>query len=218
MTLVTLNRLPKIAVIEDFLPSALLAGLLDFTLKNSGSFHPTEIIRQSESHVDFGYRNSLQCSEGLAGHKPAFKAAIHARQGELLAILGIPPFDLAQTELQLIAHGDGAFYKPHIDTHTGADHAFEDNYRVLSCVYYFYREPKKFTGGEIAIFPFGESGDAKLIEPLQNRLVAFPSFALHEVRAVSCPDGEFADSRFSINCWLRKAKVRGSASPSGKAQ
>jgi Rps23 Pro-64 3,4-dihydroxylase Tpa1-like proline 4-hydroxylase len=39
------------------------------------------------------------------------------------------------------------------------------------------------------------------IEPGQNRLVAFPSWAPHEVMPISCPSRRFIDSRFAVNCW-----------------
>jgi Rps23 Pro-64 3,4-dihydroxylase Tpa1-like proline 4-hydroxylase len=45
-----------------------------------------------------------------------------------------------------------------------------------------------------------------VLEPRNNRLIAFPSFVPHEVRRVACPSGEFADSRFAINVWLSRAR------------
>jgi SM-20-related protein len=35
-------------------------------------------------------------------------------------------------------------------------------------------------------------------------LVVFPSRYLHEVLPVSCPSQTFADSRFTINGWVRR--------------
>ena len=203
---VTYNRLPKFLVIDEFLPASQLADLLEFALQNRSSFHPTEFMRGSASIIDPSVRLSGECEVGLGPHRPAFKAAIHSRLEEFFRSLGIRPFEVVRTETQLIAHGNNAFYAPHIDTHTGADHDIEKHYRVVSCVYYFFREPKQFTGGEIALFPFGESDDAVLVEPLQNRLIVFPSFAKHEVRKVFSPSEEFANSRFAVNCWLRKEK------------
>ena len=40
------------------------------------------------------------------------------------------------------------------------------------------------------------------IVPEFDSLVAFPSFARHEVERTSCPGNAFADSRFSVNLWL----------------
>ena len=76
----------------------------------------------------------------------------------------------------------------------------------MSAVYYFHVQPLGFSGGELVIHPFGLS-EASVIEPRDNRLVVFPSFALHEVLPVVCPNDGFASARFSINCWLRRAKA-----------
>jgi len=80
--------------------------------------------------------------------------------------------------------------------------------RVLSCVYYFHREPKAFEGGALRIHAFGSEEDAEFvdIEPRQNSLLVFPAWAPHEVRTVSCPSDAFADARFSVNCWLHRAR------------
>ena len=123
---------------------------------------------------------------------------------------GLPPVSL---ELELAAHGDGAFYLPHLDIPVGARRKpvsgspHED--RVLSAVYYFHHLPKAFSGGELRLFRFGADSDATRadpanhvdLEPVGNNLVAFPSWIYHEVRPVSCPSGEFRDYRFALNCW-----------------
>lgn len=203
----TFQRSPKFLVIDDFLPASLVADLLDHALACSGDFEPTRVIREGESQLDSEARLSSQCEQGLGPCKAAYKSAIHARFDEFVAALGMQPFAIDKTELQLIAHGDGAFYKPHIDTQTAIDGLGATNYRAISAVYYFHQEPRQFSGGEIAIHPFGGAGPAESIEPRQNRLVVFPSIARHEVCKVSCPSGEFAHSRFAINCWLRKSKA-----------
>lgn len=41
--------------------------------------------------------------------------------------------------------------------------------------------------------------------PETDTLVAFPSWLRHEVLPVRVPSGDWADCRFSINCWLLRA-------------
>jgi SM-20-related protein len=82
--------------------------------------------------------------------------------------------------------------------------------RILSAVYYFYREPKAFFGGALRLYRLNlrpstisaHTNDFIDVEPLQNSLVAFPSWTTHEVRPVSCPTGNFSDYRFALNCWF----------------
>jgi Rps23 Pro-64 3,4-dihydroxylase Tpa1-like proline 4-hydroxylase len=42
------------------------------------------------------------------------------------------------------------------------------------------------------------------VEPRNNSIVFFLSRYLHEVLPVSCPSKAFADSRFTINGWVRR--------------
>ena len=44
----------------------------------------------------------------------------------------------------------------------------------------------------------------RLVQPLQNQLVCFPSGCLHEILPVVCPSGAFEHSRFTINGWFHQ--------------
>jgi Rps23 Pro-64 3,4-dihydroxylase Tpa1-like proline 4-hydroxylase len=108
-------------------------------------------------------------------------------------------------ELNLVANNDGAFFKRHIDTFMGNARTASD--RVLSAVYYFYAEPKAFSGGTLRLHSFGTTeheGAFVDVQPEQNMLLAFPSSALHEVLPISCPSKRFSDSRFNVNCWVHR--------------
>jgi Rps23 Pro-64 3,4-dihydroxylase Tpa1-like proline 4-hydroxylase len=64
------------------------------------------------------------------------------------------------------------------------------------------------------LYRFGDlSGEAGCltVEPNQNTLVAFPSWARHEVRRVDCSSRTFADYRFAVNIWL--CRTRSSSQP-----
>ena len=120
---------------------------------------------------------------------------------------GPPPSSL---EFELNAYGDGGFFGRHIDISTGRDRvplgAKPGEDRVITAVYYFHAEPKGFTGGALRLFRFGSdggaNGDSAAYEPLQNSILAFPSWASHDVEPVSCASGRFADYRFALNCWF----------------
>ena len=104
------------------------------------------------------------------------------------------------TQMEIVAHGDGAFYRPHTDTYTGDEYT-PGGRRRLTMVYYFHRQPRCFTGGRLRIFDLG-GGQSIDIEPVHDSLLVFPSYARHEVETISCPDGAFADGRFAVNIWL----------------
>lgn len=114
-------------------------------------------------------------------------------------------------ELELVADGDGAHFVRHSDIPTGPGRrplggdAKGQQDRLLSGVYYFHREPKAFSGGALRLHRFGGVDvpeDWVDVEPEQNSFVAFPTWAPHEVRPISCPSRDFADSRLAVNAWL----------------
>jgi len=198
---------PRVLVIDDFLPRSLLDRLIDHAIGNEAAFAASKILgSQPSSHVNKEARDSKVCDVGLGELRPAFKQNILSRFDEICTAVGVQPFPVAKTEIELAAHGDGGFYRSHIDTYVRGGRPKNNIDRVLSAVYYFHREPKAFAGGDLVVFRIGNDDIAQVVEPRQNRLVVFPSFVRHEVGLVSCPSGKFGDARFSINCWLMRAK------------
>ena len=124
----------------------------------------------------------------------------------MLERLGILPFHVAPIEAQITASNHGDFFRKHMDNSYGVHRR-----RVLSYVYYFHRTPRRFAGGELLLYPtWHEDGRVvfatkpRTIMPRQNRIVFFPSSALHEIRMVRCPSWELADSRFTVNGWVSR--------------
>jgi SM-20-related protein len=191
-------------VLPDFLPAAGNRALLAHALGNEERFTPARIdggvvnpaLRQALAWRDFGPL------------KGVVEQAILARIPELFATLRIPAFPVDRLETEMVAHGDGAHFHMHMDVHTGKLGRYSD--RRLSTVYYFHREPARFSGGYLRLHALGAmNGDAGVdVAPAQNSLVAFPSMAPHEVTKVHCPSGAFEDSRFAINCWVYRAPER----------
>ena len=132
-----------------------------------------------------------------------FVTTITALVPSLLQRLSMPVFTPAAYEVELVAHGDGAFYRRHLDLHAG-EHG-PSLRRMLSAVYYFYREPRAFSGGALRIYSFDGSASVDF-QPENDTLVAFPTSAPHEVLPVAVASREFIDSRFAVNCWVLKAR------------
>lgn len=194
-------------VIDDFLPAADRAAMLAFAFANEARFAPALLRRGSASAYAPESRKSLQCQAPLGDLERRFAEAIIACQDELFAAIGTPRFDVDRHEIELVVHRDGCFFAAHKDTVTEEERVGLQSDRLISVVYYFHALPRGFSGGELAIYPFG-GDEPDLIEPFDNRLVAFPSIAAHEVRPISVPGDRFADARFSINCWLHRARVQ----------
>jgi SM-20-related protein len=199
------DKLPPYHIIENFLGQALIDQLIDYVLENQGRFEEST-VGSSEGRIDQEVRvSSILRDFGplKAEVKSLFKAAFPVA----LEQLRMPDFELYGTEREIVAHGNGAFYNRHIDTFTGAG---EFSVRALTAVYYFHAQPKKFQGGEIRLLPLrnSEVDSAYLdIEPINDRLLLFPSWVPHQVMPVITESVDFKDSRFAINCWYHKLRA-----------
>jgi SM-20-related protein len=192
--------LPHI-VIDDFLPSELAREALNYMLANEADFTPGVLRRERAYVADQAFRRG----RGLAvpaALRDRCEARIVARFDEILAGVGVPAFPLAAIDLHFAVYRDGGFLKTHVDTMTGANRDPSGLDRVISAVWYAHTIPKRFSGGELVIKSFAEDGDCVTVEPLHNRLVAFPSFARHEVLPTRVPGDAFSDARFSMTIWL----------------
>ena len=116
-----------------------------------------------------------------------------------------PQFEVTRVEMQMTSHNDGCFYKAHTDA--GSE---KTKTRELTYVYYFYQEPKQFSGGELKLYDtqmqnnnFKQKERFQIVEPRNNSIVFFNSRCKHEVLPISCPSQDFQHGRFTLNGWLR---------------
>ena len=195
--------LPRHSTFDDFLPAADAQALLDFVLSHDEGFAAAQVTSRSGHKVDLSHRNAASLKLDWSAEGRAFRDMLKSRLPRIFAACGMREFAPVVFELECVAHRDGGKFGTHIDTLTDRDR--QDSDRVVSAVYYFCREPRRFTGGTLALYAIGDGGSVE-IEPLHNRLVVFPSFIPHEVLPVSVPGNSFADARFSINCWLRRKR------------
>ncbi|BAY25481.1 prolyl 4-hydroxylase alpha subunit [Calothrix sp. NIES-2100] len=174
--------------------------LLQYVLEQEAYFVPT-----STSTNEMNYRRSM-----VLYSFPDFSQLILQRietiLPEVIVSLGIPAFSTNYIESQLTAHNDGNYYKIHNDNGSP-----ETSLREITYVYYFYQEPKYFSGGKLLIYNskisnsfYVNSESFKTVEPRNNSIVFFLSRYMHEVLPVSCPSKNFADSRFTINGWINR--------------
>jgi SM-20-related protein len=205
--------LPPYVQFEGFLPPDEHAALLDWVMARQQEFKPAGVGGKSEiDRLDPDVRIGLT-TRNLGPLRERLELLLATVLPVLMQQTGIKGPEPRSIELELAAHGDGAHYGAHLDIPVGEGRrsigARPGEDRVLSAVYYFYNEPKGFSGGALRLYRFnakpaeGPAADSEYIDiqPLNNSLVAFPSWATHEVRRVSCPSGAFRDYRFALNCW-----------------
>lgn len=169
--------------------------LLDYILAAEPRFKRSQVAEGPDADT----RRSLVL-RGLGPFEALLADRARALQPDLERAFGMGHVAPGEVETEIVSHGDGGFYGPHIDTFTGDDHVHGDR-RRLTLVYYVHRRPRRFAGGRLRLHDLAGRRTID-IAPEFDSLVAFPSFARHEVERVSCPGNAFADSRFSVNLWL----------------
>lgn len=186
--------------IDNFFSQEERSRLLNYVLQQELAFVPT-----STSTNDLNYRRSMVL-HSFPEFSEMMSERIQAIMPNVLSNLGLPSFSVSQIEAQLTAHNDGNYYKIHNDNGSS-----ETANREFTYVYYFYREPKPFSGGELLIYDskiennfYVAAESFKTVEPRNNSIVFFLSRYLHEVLPISCRSKAFADSRFTINGWVRR--------------
>ncbi len=189
------------AQVENFLTPAQVQNLIKYVLEREAKFEPT-----SNSANDPNYRRS-----SFLPFFPEFSELIVNRIRDMMpyiiTYLGLPSFTVGDIESQLTAHNDGNYYKIHNDNGSP-----DSATRELTYVYYFNRQPKSFTGGELLIYDskiennfYVGASSYHTVQPIHNSIVFFLSRYMHEVKPVNCPSKHFANSRFTINGWVRRA-------------
>ena len=202
---VVFDKLPPYYIKENFFGQALVNHLLEHVVENQTLFE-TSTVGLNAGRIDQDIRISSILRD-FGALKKEIKERFNAVFSEALEQLRMPNFELYGTEREIVAHANGAFYNRHIDTATGSS---EFSVRVLSAVYYFHAQPKNFHGGDLRLLPLRSITDEANyldIEPINDRLLLFPSWVPHQVMPVVSESVDFKDSRFAINCWYHKLRV-----------
>ena len=197
----------KCIVLDEFLSPAEVSEIARFALQHEADFSISEVISPVEQAgmVNHDHRRSRVLMD-LAGCESLIRHRIQSVLPQVLEELGIEPFAIAEMEAQMTASNDGDFFRFHNDNGSARVSS-----RNLTFVYFFHREPRQFEGGELRIH------DSRLVDgtyvsedryqtiiPRQNQIVFFAPELMHEITPVRCPSRHFADSRFTLNGWLRR--------------
>jgi len=154
-------------------------------------------IRQNQVvYLDKHYENRRLKSKILQHLELAIK-----HPSLLTALATFPNFFpiISQTthmETILSSYGKCDFYGWHKDTIMSFPAS-----RILTCVLHFNTEPKQYEGGELILT--GKTIEDQLAyPPVHNTAIFFQSIQCVHAVDETRHEGEFKDSRFSINMWL----------------
>ncbi|MEM6462752.1 MAG: 2OG-Fe(II) oxygenase [Pseudomonadota bacterium] len=185
--------------------------LLQHALESEANFEGSTVYvegEKSEAHetrksrVHFGIRDTEW--------RNLFLKRLNLHLPHISSTLGLDTSGINDSEIQLTASNDGDFFLAHADSDKSDPNVHA---RYITFVYYFHRLPKTFSGGNLLFYkvhpddPAAPVENVTRIEPVNNTMIVFASDRWHEVDMVGCPSQEFADSRFTINGWLRRNPV-----------
>ncbi len=198
-------------IIRDIFTKKENAEILAEVIKNKENFKPAIAIGKIEE-----FRNNIISDYDMIYSQDRTKSILltlidknfnNKKFIEIINSFVYPINLLGQTnthESQVSRYGDqGQEYKYHIDSFA------ENNNRMITLVYYFNKEPKKYKGGEIQ-FTRSPIHDGKVMDknetpititPENNMMVVFNSKVAHTVLPTTSPK-TFDKGRFSVNIWV----------------
>ena len=209
-----------------FLPPQRCSALLALALANRRRFAPAKVIiergpKKTDSmhgHRDSGdagqaeavdtvdpSRRKAQIVDGRIIEREVrswFEAPLRDAFSRALPRLRMREPSRCWVELAMTAYLPGGFFDKHLDDgrHTT---------RMVSFVYYFHRQPKRFSGGELLLYDGDGIGAFTLIEPRHNSIIFYPASGIHEVATVHGDSVDFDNARFAIHGWLHRQRAAG---------
>ena len=196
----------------DFLPRERCDDLLARVVAEQERFVPARV---GDGKVDPDQRHALVADPGTRREVRAW--FVPRLRGVMEAVLArLPVHDLGayRVELDVTAHPNGHFYKAHRDREKE-----RTPHRRISYAWYFYREPRRFSGGDLLLHDTDReagcynAGAFTRIAPLHNSIVFFPSDCYHQITPVRGVGDDFGDGRFTVNGWVRAQPDGGADAP-----
>ncbi|WP_444995381.1 2OG-Fe(II) oxygenase [Aliikangiella sp. IMCC44359] len=192
-----------LVVIDDFLTSESINLILEHVLAHKNDFRKANIDSNNPYYAP--NKRATMVLDELAQYKNLFADFWANNFDSICEMLGISSFKMKTGEMKITNHINGGFFQTHADNTT----LFGDSKRVISWLYYFCRQPKQFSGGDLFAFDtdvenqFYKEGKFTKIEAKHNRFIAMPSCYYHAVSPVIMPSGDFEDGRMAVAGHIR---------------
>lgn len=193
-------EIAPVAQVRNALPHEQFDALLDYAISQQPRYQRARV-----SGAEADYREThILFDLGAPGRD--LEARLRKMLPAVAGRLKTPYHDQARFEMHLLAYTDGCYFRKHNDN--GAPDTTD---RFLTAVYYFWREPRRFSGGTLRVWDsvvrdnvWTAADSYRDINPPNNTLVVFPSRLMHEVLPTRLDGDDFADSRFAITAFLRR--------------
>jgi SM-20-related protein len=204
-------------VIRNVFPKEVNKKILDEAISNKKNFKTGKIGGSANTKVKQTIRNNLSAFYDVVYENNRSDSILLKTIDDFFsnsyfsAILSSSPtpfnefIETNTHETQVSRYGDkNQKYDWHCDS--------SSKKRIITVVYYFHKEPKKYKGGEIELSRsptvFGKIVDGNkdntiTIPPENNMMVIFAGNVSHRVKSTESPK-KFDLGRFSVNCWIGK--------------
>jgi len=195
-------RAAPFVLLKDFLTGDFHDALLPFLVSARERFVP---MLGGNKEYQPHHRQALDYPDKWEG-KQRFRICLARILAQAIPRLHLPSFQIGPIEVCVRAYQDGHFFKVHQDASANSAYAT----RLINFVYYFHKQPRPYSGGDLLLFDTDVEADALAmagftrVVPQDNALILFPCNFYHSVVPIRCPSKEFADSRFTINGHVHK--------------
>ena len=193
--------------IANFLPKDRQDMLLKTMLGEREHFVPTKVTIKGKGVVDAKMHVAASAGRPILRRiRPWFVEEMLRVTRGVFDRLRVDAMRDIYIELDATAHRGGGFFRAH------RDNAAMYPTRRVSYAYYFHREPKRFSGGELLLYDTCvTTSDYRAtafsrIDPAHNSIVFFPSGYYHEVLPVRCESDAHEDARFSVHGWIHRSR------------
>jgi Rps23 Pro-64 3,4-dihydroxylase Tpa1-like proline 4-hydroxylase len=120
--------------------------LLDHVLQSENKFRPATVVPSTDDQLQVNEKiRRARTLDDLGPYAETFQKALMQHLEPALKRLQHPGFPVGQIEMQITASGDGDYFRLHSDSDAKST-------REISFVYYFHREPRRFSGGELRLY------------------------------------------------------------------
>lgn len=181
-----------------FFTNQLNSAIINYACKHEHDFTNAKIGKTDvNAKEDSQYRQSLTlaCPQNIFN---LLVAQINDQFDHICQKLLIKSFEIQKIEANIFNHLHGSFFKIHRDNFPGLES------RKINFVYYFFNEPKQFSGGDLLVYDSIPGTDTlqlnkftKIISE-NNKIVFFPSEYMHQVTMLTLKNNQFNNGRFTI--------------------
>lgn len=194
--------MPSFIYLNDFLSNSEQENIWDELGSQESLFRKAEISHRLDKErrsASVLFKKEVPNAIGI------IKSKIYQLSNQINYFSFLETLDINGAKVHLTRHLNNDFLTPHRDNMGKGP----ESKRKWTFVYYFYKEPKSFKGGDLLLYDTCTKTDQvdhnyTRIIPKNNSILFFPSGYYHKVTKVIIDNDDTLQGRFTLNGWLRE--------------